>query len=92
MARTVRGGGFRGPQGDRTRSYGYPNVWNEVNNTDPNDPDTHGTELYFDGYDEILGMHLQNTGPMDVTPNSESGRGVFGGPAPGEPNPAKTGD
>lgn len=87
-----RGTVGRGPAGNKTDSYGYSNPWNEVNNTDPNSPDTTGRALYFDGWDEILDMHLKNTGPMDVTPNSTSGRGVFGGPAPGEPNPAKTGD
>lgn len=73
-------------------SYGYPNPFNEVGNTDPNSPDVTGRGIYFDGMDEILDMHLAQTGPMEATPNSDSGRGVFGGPAPGEPNPAKTGD
>jgi hypothetical protein len=76
------------------RSYGYPNPFNEVGNTDPNTPDVTGKGLYYDGYDEVMGMHLQQTGPMVSTPNSESGRGVMGGPAPGEPQAAnpKTGD
>ena len=82
--------GSKGGQG----SWGHTNVWNEVVTTDPNDPDSKGTDLYFNGYGAggIMTMHLQNSGPMDVTANSESGRGLWGGPAPGEPNPAKTGD
>lgn len=75
-------------------SYGYPNPFNEVNNVDPNSPDVTGKGIYFDGMNEILDMHLAQTGSMTDTPNSMSGEGVFGGPAPGEPQAAKppTGD
>lgn len=80
-------------RGSRSRasSYGYSNPYNEVGNTDPNSPDVTGDGLYFDGWDEIDDFHLLQTGPMEETPNSASGRGVMGGPAPGEPNPAGMG-
>jgi len=65
--------------------YGYPNPFNEVSSTDPNTPDVTGQGLYFDGWDEINKMHLAATGPLFQTPNSESGSGVMGNPAPGEP-------
>ena len=74
--------------------FGYENPFNEVGNNDPNSPDNTGAGIYYDGMDEILKMHLNATGPLYDTPNSRSGRGVMGGPAPGEPQAAnpKTGD
>ena len=78
-------------RGNGASSYGYSNPFNEVNNTDPNSPDTTGKGIYFDGYDEILKFHLLATGPLDETPNSRSGGGILGGPAPGEDNPAGMG-
>ena len=81
----------RGDRRNGTSGYGYSNTWNEVNNVDPNSPDVTGTGIYFDGFPEVHKFHLLATGPLDETPNSRSGRGVFGGPAPGEPNPAGMG-
>ena len=66
----------------------YPDPYNEVSNKDPNSPDVTGDGLYFGGWDEVMKMHLQETGDMVSTPNSESGGDMLGGPTPGEPNPA----
>ena len=65
---------------------GYPNPFNETGSGE--EPDK--KELYFT-YEEMMSGHLQ-TGSMEETPNSKSGGGIMGGPAPGEPNPAKSGD
>jgi hypothetical protein len=66
--------------------YGYPNPYNETSpGEEPDNKDL------FVSYDQMMSDHL-STGPMDETPNSKSGGGIMGGPAPGEPNPAKTGD
>lgn len=73
-------------------SYGYSNPYNETGSGDANTPDVTGLGIYFDGFPEVHEYHLKATGPMDETNNSASGRGVMGGPAPGEPNPAKMGD
>jgi len=70
--------------------YGYPNSYNETGGGDANTPDVSGKDMYF-SYEEVQAMHLSQTGPMDETANSKSGRGVMGGPAPGEPNPAGMG-
>jgi len=78
----------RGDRRNGTSGYGYSNPWNEVNNVDPNSPDVTGRGIYFDGWDEINKFHLLATGPMDETPNSRSGSGVFGRTAPGEPDPS----
>lgn len=77
-------------RGSKSNGYGYPNPFNEIDSRGM-DPvaDVNGQGLYFDGWDEINKFHLLQTGPMDETPNSRSGRGIMGGPAPGEPNPAK---
>ena len=72
----------------KTGSYGYPDPFNYVANKDPNKPDVTGDGLYYDGYDEIMKMHLAHTGPLISTPNSEAAHGTMGGPAKGEPNPA----
>ena len=69
----------------------HQNPLNEVNNKDPNKPDSMGDDLYFGGWPEIMKMHLSETGPMVDTPNSRSGGDVMGGPAKGEPNPGKMG-
>jgi hypothetical protein len=66
----------------------YPDPFNEVGSKDPNSPDVVGDGIYFDGWDEINKMHLQETGDMISTANSESGHDLFGGPTPGEANPA----
>lgn len=70
----------------KENGYGYPNPYNEIGSGD--EPDNN--ELYG-SFDEVMKMHLTH-GPIDETPNSRSGHGVMGGPAPGEPNPAKSGD
>lgn len=62
--------------------------FNEVDNPDPNKPDSMGEDLYFGGWDEIMKFHLDESGPLLNTPNSAGSHDVFGGPAPGEPNPA----
>ena len=69
----------------------HPNPFNEVDNKDPNKPDVMGDDLYYDGWDEVMAMHLKETGPMVSTPNSEASHDTFGGPAKGEPDPAGTG-
>ena len=68
-------------------SWGYSNPFNEVANKDPNKPDAMGDDLYYGGFDEVLKMHLTE-GPIFTTANSDEGRDMSGGPAPGEPNPA----
>jgi len=60
----------------------YPSPSNE---TEPGDQrDT--TSSYYD-YDQVFAVHLQSA-DMESTSNSESGSGIMGSPAPGEPNPA----
>ena len=63
-----------------------PNVFNEVSNKDPNKPDISGADMYY-SYDEVMKVHLQESGEMVSTPNSEASHDVYGGPASGEPNP-----
>lgn len=71
--------------------YGYPSPYNETDSGEL--PDTSGaTQIYMGGWPEINKMHLAQTGPMDETANSRSGKGIMGGPAPGEPNPGDMGD
>lgn len=71
------------------KSYGYPSPWNETDSGEL--PDNDGKGIYYDGMDEILKMHLAQTGPMDETANSKSGGGIMGGVAPGEPEAARGG-
>lgn len=63
----------------------YPDPFNEVGSKDPNVADVTGEGLYFNGWEEINKMHLAETGDMMETANSKASRGVYGGPAPGEP-------
>lgn len=52
------------------------------------DPDISGGGLYGDWSDDVMSMHLsQNGADMLESPNVKEGGGIFGGPAPGEPNP-----
>jgi hypothetical protein len=69
----------------------HSNAFNEVNSTDPNVPDVTGDGIYFNGWDEIMKMHLSETGDLVSTPNSDASHGIFGGPAQGEANPAGMG-
>jgi len=69
----------------------FSNPFNAVDNTDPNKPDSMGDDLYFNGWAEINKMHLAQTGEMVSTPNAEASHEMYGGPAPGEPNPGKMG-
>jgi hypothetical protein len=67
----------------------HPDIFNEVDNKDPNKPDSTGMDLYFGGYDEVLGRHGK-MGPdamMHGTPNSDASHDLYGGPAQGEPDP-----
>ena len=46
-------------------------------------------ELYGDWEKDVLKMHLSQDGASLLgTPNVDEGRGIMGGPAAGEPNPA----
>ena len=65
----------------------HESPYNEVNNKNPETPDTMGKGLYFDGYDEPLEMTLTSYNIFE-TPNSKASRDLYGGPAPKEPNPA----
>jgi hypothetical protein len=60
----------------------YPDAYNETDSGEQPDQ----MNLYFD-LDEVMAVHLQSA-DMESTPNSESGAGIMGSPAPGEPNPA----
>jgi len=67
----------------------HQDPFNEVDNKDPNKPDSTGLDLYFGGYDWILKMH-GTMGPdamINGTPNSNASDDLYGGPAKGEPNP-----
>lgn len=61
-------------------------------NESPGDPATgnlSGGGIYH-SYDEVLSAHLSQEGADLVsTPNMDSGAGIMGGPASGEPQPAK---
>ena len=55
---------------------------------DADKPDDSGAGNYV-SYDEVMSMHLSEDGAdLDSSDNSESGHGIMGGPAPGEPNPS----
>jgi hypothetical protein len=69
----------------------HQNPFNEVDNKDPNKPDSMGDDLYFGGWDEVMKMHLAETGDLVSSPNSDASHDIFGGPASGEPNPAGMG-
>jgi hypothetical protein len=67
----------------------HPNVFNETTGgSGPEDYDESGAGLYGD-YKEVMAVHLsQDSASLVGSPNIEEGRGIMGGPAPGEPNPA----
>lgn len=65
----------------------HEDIFNEVDGTDPEKPDSNGNDLYFGGYSEPLDKTLTK-GPMLETPNSKATRDLYGGPSKGEPNPA----
>ena len=69
----------------------HTNPYNETNNSDPNKPDVMGNGLYYDGWDEVMKMHLSETGDLVSTPNSDASHDTFGGPAKGEANPGGMG-
>jgi hypothetical protein len=69
----------------------YPDPFNEVDNKDPNKPDVMGNGIYYDGWDEVMKMHLKETGDLVSTSNSDASHDTFGGPTTGEPNPAGSG-
>lgn len=65
----------------------HPDPYNEVNNHDPNSPDT---DQIYEDYAHRDRWHLsQESADLVSTPNSRSGHGINGGPTPGEPNPAE---
>lgn len=66
----------------------FKNPYNEVANTDPNSPDESGAGNYV-SYDEVISAQLSTAdASLEDSPNTRSGEGIMGGPAPGEPNPA----
>ena len=66
----------------------FHNPYNEVANGDPNNPDVSGAGLYV-SYEEVIAAQLsEDDAFLGHSPNSESGHGIMGGPAPGEPNPS----
>jgi len=67
-----------------------PNPYNETSGGNgPQDYDESGGGLYGDWSSDVMKMHLSQDGASLVgSPNVEVGRGIMGGPAPGEPNPA----
>jgi len=69
----------------------HSNPFNEVNNTDPNKPDSMGDDLYYGGFDEVIKNHLSETGGLTDTPNADASHDIFGGPTVGEANPAGMG-
>jgi hypothetical protein len=66
-----------------------PNPYNETSGgAGPEDPDISGGGIYGDWSSDVMKMHLSQGGADLVgSPNVEVGRGIMGGPAPGEPNP-----
>jgi hypothetical protein len=66
------------------RGLRYPDAYNETDSSGPEVPDS--TISYYT-WDEVMNVHLQSA-DMESTSNSESGSGIMGSPAPGEPNPA----
>jgi hypothetical protein len=70
----------------------YPDPFNEVGSKDPNTPDVSGDGLYFNGWDEVMKMHLSTDGAdMVSSSNSDASHDIYGGPVAGEPNPAGMG-
>jgi hypothetical protein len=66
-----------------------PNPYNETSSGGAaEDYEDSGAGLYGD-LNEVMAAHLsQNGASLLGSPNVEVGRGIMGGPAPGEPNPA----
>lgn len=69
----------------------HQDVFNEVDNTDPNKPDTSGEGMYFGGWPEIMKNHLAESGNMIETPNTKASRGLYGSTVKGEPNALERG-
>ena len=70
----------------------YPSPFNETGSPDPNVPDTMGDALYYNGFDEVLKMHLSMDGAdMTSSSNSDASHDIYGGPCAGEANPAGMG-
>ena len=65
------------------------NPYNEAGSGNgPEDYEDSGAGLYG-SLNEVMSAHLSQTGADLVgSANVEVGRGIMGGPAPGEPNPA----
>jgi hypothetical protein len=62
--------------------------YNQVASEDPNSPDISGAGLYV-SYEEVIAAQLSDDGAdLSGSENSRASHGIFGGPAPGEPNPA----
>ena len=66
-----------------------PNPFNETSGgAGPESPDISGGGVYG-SYDEVMSAHLsQESADLDESPNMRSGKGIWGGPAAGEENPA----
>ena len=66
-----------------------PTPYNESPGGPDSPPNISGAGIYVD-YDEVMSAHLSSdSADLGSTPNMESIEGIVGGPAPGEPNPAK---
>lgn len=65
-----------------------PNPYNESPGAEES-PNISGGGIYV-SHDEVMGAHLSTeSASLESTPNMDSTDGIVGGPAPGEPNPAK---
>lgn len=74
---------------DKGKGVMFKDPYNEVASKDEASPDESGAGNYV-SYDEVINMQLSQTdASMADTPNTMSGNGIMGGPASGEPNPAK---
>lgn len=62
--------------------------YNEMGPGISDDPQTPMDEYYYTYGQAAKFQSSQKGGDMADTPNSRSGQGIIGGPAPGEPNPA----
>lgn len=72
----------------KNSGYIHGNAFNETTGgSGPEDFDESGAGVYH-SYDEVLSAHLSQDGAdLVASPNMNSGAGIMGGPAPGEPNP-----
>jgi hypothetical protein len=67
----------------------FTNAYNEVDSLDESKPDDSGAGMYA-SYEEVINAQLSQTqASLKDTSNTISGDGIAGGPASGEPNPAK---